>query len=73
MSNLQIRLLGDFQIVHQGAPLNAFESVRLQSLLAFLLLHRDAPWTFKVKENLPFKDSGQDAKTANTRQPSARG
>jgi predicted ATPase/DNA-binding SARP family transcriptional activator/Tfp pilus assembly protein PilF len=40
---LRIRLLGEFQIEYDGAPLAGLSSARLQSLLAYLLLHRDAP------------------------------
>jgi DNA-binding SARP family transcriptional activator len=40
---LQIRLLGEFNLVYKDAPVSALNNVRLQSLLAYLLLHRDAP------------------------------
>jgi predicted ATPase/DNA-binding SARP family transcriptional activator/Tfp pilus assembly protein PilF len=41
---LRIRLLGEFQIEYDdGAPLAGLSSARLQSLLAYLLLHRGAP------------------------------
>ncbi len=40
---LHIHLLGGFRIESNGGPLNAFRSPRLQSLLSYLLLHRNAP------------------------------
>ena len=43
MPGLHIRLLGDFQIVYGGAPLASITSARLQSLFAYLLIHRGIP------------------------------
>jgi predicted ATPase/DNA-binding SARP family transcriptional activator len=43
MSRLQIRLLGDFQATYADAPITHLNQPRLQSLLAYLLLHRAAP------------------------------
>lgn len=40
---LQIRLLGDFSLVLGDEPVIGVNSARLQSLLAYLVLHRDAP------------------------------
>ena len=40
---LQIQLLGDFRLVHDGALVTSVNTARLQSLLAYLLLHRHAP------------------------------
>jgi DNA-binding SARP family transcriptional activator len=40
---LHVRLLGDFAISMGDTPVTTFDSPRLQSLLAYLLLHRDAP------------------------------
>jgi DNA-binding SARP family transcriptional activator len=40
---LQIQLLGEFCILHGGVPLGGVDSARLQSLLGYLILHRDAP------------------------------
>lgn len=42
-SLLQIRLLGGCAISVQGAPVSGLESPRLQALLGYLVLHRDAP------------------------------
>jgi predicted ATPase/DNA-binding SARP family transcriptional activator len=40
---LEIKLLGEFQASSGGAPLSALTGVRLQELLAYLLLYRHAP------------------------------
>jgi DNA-binding SARP family transcriptional activator/predicted ATPase len=40
---LGIRLLGEFSLIYDGAPVQAFTRHRLRSLLAYLVLHRDAP------------------------------
>jgi DNA-binding SARP family transcriptional activator len=40
---LHIRLLGDFEILYDEAPVPSVGNPRLQSLLAYLLLHCDAP------------------------------
>lgn len=45
MTTLQIRLLGNFAIIYQDAPLRAFTSPRRQSFLAYLLLHCRTPQT----------------------------
>jgi len=40
---LTVSLLGDFCIRYDGAPVAGVDTPRLQALLAYLLLHRDAP------------------------------
>jgi predicted ATPase/DNA-binding SARP family transcriptional activator len=40
---LYIQLLGDFQLSHSEQPATGLDAPRLQSLLAYLLLHRNAP------------------------------
>ena len=40
---LQIRLLGEFSLTYGGAPVAAVITARLQALLAYLAIHRDAP------------------------------
>jgi DNA-binding SARP family transcriptional activator/tetratricopeptide (TPR) repeat protein len=40
---LRIQLLGELDLRHDGTPLPPLESVRATSLLAYLLLHREAP------------------------------
>src|SRR5439155_1128149 len=40
---LEVRLLGHFRLSREGRPLHGVATGRLQSLLAYLLLHADAP------------------------------
>jgi predicted ATPase/DNA-binding SARP family transcriptional activator len=40
---LDIRLLGDFSLLYGGQPITSLNTPRLQSLLAYLLLHRHVP------------------------------
>jgi predicted ATPase/DNA-binding SARP family transcriptional activator len=40
---LHVRLLGGFELSYRGQPVAGFAQARLQSLLAYLLLHPDAP------------------------------
>ncbi|MEZ4861691.1 MAG: hypothetical protein R3C14_10300 [Caldilineaceae bacterium] len=51
MPQLQIQLLGHFAITYQDAPLTAFTSPRLQSFLAYLLLHTQ---TLQSRHHLAF-------------------
>ncbi len=43
MKNLQIQLLGNFHLTYGEAPVTTLAADRLQTLLAYLLLHRQAP------------------------------
>src|SRR5215831_20195485 len=43
MCALHIHLLGDFRLIGDEAPVRTLNAPRLQALLAYLLLHRDAP------------------------------
>src|SRR5215510_6238652 len=40
---LHIHLLGAFRLLSADAPVNQLTAPRLQALLAYLVLHRDAP------------------------------
>ena len=40
---LHIRLLGDFSLIYDNRQVTSLNTMRLQSLLAYLVLHRDAP------------------------------
>ena len=51
MPTLHVRLLGDFLLLADDVPITTFEMPRLQSLLAYLLLHHDAP---QVRSHLAF-------------------
>jgi DNA-binding SARP family transcriptional activator len=39
----QLFLFGGFRLVHNGAPIPALNAPRLQSLIAYLALHRHMP------------------------------
>lgn len=43
VTTLRIHLLGDFQLFADGTPVTSLDLPRLQSLLAYLLLHRNVP------------------------------
>jgi len=43
MQTLHIRLLGDFSMIYADRQVTGINSMRLQSLLAYLVLHRDVP------------------------------
>jgi predicted ATPase/DNA-binding SARP family transcriptional activator len=43
MPTLHIHLLGDFRLISGEAPVSTINAPRLHALLAYLLLHRDAP------------------------------
>src|SRR5260221_8171765 len=43
MPTLHIHLLGDFRLIYGEAPVRTINAPRLHALLAYLLLHRDAP------------------------------
>lgn len=45
MPSLTLQLLGDFRLLSDNSPVTSFDLPRLQSLLAYLVLHRDAPQT----------------------------
>jgi DNA-binding SARP family transcriptional activator len=40
---LDIHLLGDFRLIHDSTPVTSVNTARLQSLLAYLVLHGNAP------------------------------
>ncbi|NIO70856.1 MAG: AAA family ATPase [Anaerolineae bacterium] len=40
---LHIQLLGDFRLIYDSTPVTSVSTARLQSLLAYLVLHRNAP------------------------------
>ncbi|HSD83111.1 MAG TPA: tetratricopeptide repeat protein, partial [Anaerolineae bacterium] len=48
---LRIHLLGEFSLHYNGMPLTTINTPRLQSLLAYLVLHREAP---QLRSHLSF-------------------
>jgi DNA-binding SARP family transcriptional activator len=43
MPTFHLRLLGDFSLIYGDRQVTSLNTTRLQSLLAFLVLHRDVP------------------------------
>src|SRR5262245_46437868 len=66
-SDLQIQLLGTFQLRYQGALVQAFYQVRLQSLLAYLLLQRNTPQPRQHLAFLFWPDSSEAQAYSNLR------
>lgn len=67
MPVLHVQLLGDFQIRYDDQTLDGFDAPRLQSLLAYLLFHRDAPQSRKHLAFLLWQDSSEKQAQNNLR------
>jgi DNA-binding SARP family transcriptional activator len=65
--NLEIHLLGDFRLTYAGDPVDAIDTPRLQSLLAYLLLHRGAPQSRRRIAFLFWPDSTEGQALTNLR------
>jgi DNA-binding SARP family transcriptional activator/predicted ATPase len=65
---LQIRLLGEFDVRDAAQRVRGLESGRLQSLLGYLLLHRDAPQARQRVAFLLWPDSSEGQARTNLRQ-----
>jgi DNA-binding SARP family transcriptional activator len=64
---LRARLLGAFDLWLGGEPLAPFDSARLESLLAYLLLHRDAPQPRQRLAFMLWPDSTEQQAQTNLR------
>jgi DNA-binding SARP family transcriptional activator len=64
---LRIQLLGGFQIISGDTPITTVELPRLQSLLAYLLLHRSAPLARQQLAFLLWPDSAEGQARSNLR------
>lgn len=64
---LSIRLLGSFRLDYQEQALNTINTERLQSLLAYLLIHRDAPVPRQHLAFLFWPDSSEAQARTNLR------
>ncbi len=65
---LYIRLLGDFSLTYDAEPVTSLNTPRLHSLLAYLVLHRDAP---QLRQHLAFlfwPDTSEAQARTNLRQ-----
>jgi len=66
-SLLRIDLLGDFRILYEEKPITGLEKPRLQTFLAYLILHRDAPQSRAQLSYLFWLDSTEAQARANLR------
>ena len=64
---LRIRLLGDLLIDYDGVPVDSLARPRCQALLAYLLLHRDAPQSRRHLAFLLWPDSSEAQALTNLR------
>jgi DNA-binding SARP family transcriptional activator len=64
---LRIRLLGELDLRHDGTPLPPLESARAASLLAYLLLHAEAPQPRQRLAFLLWPDSTESQARMNLR------
>ena len=64
---LEIQLLGGFHLRAGGAPMTAVELPRLQTLLAYLLLHQNAPQARQHLAFLLWPDSTESQARTNLR------
>jgi predicted ATPase/DNA-binding SARP family transcriptional activator len=67
-SKLVIQLLGDFSITFNGQPVESFGTTRMQSILAYLLLHHDIPQPRRRLAYLLWPDSSESSARNNLRQ-----
>ncbi|HXX76869.1 MAG TPA: BTAD domain-containing putative transcriptional regulator, partial [Ktedonobacteraceae bacterium] len=65
---LYIRLLGDFSLVYADRQVTSLNSIRLQSLLAYLVLHRDVPQQRQHLAFLFWPDASESQARNNLRQ-----
>ena len=68
LSILHVHLLGDFRLAYGDEPITTVDTTRLQSLLAYLVLHAD---TLQSRERLAFlfwPDSRESQARTNLRQ-----
>lgn len=68
MPTLQLQLFGDFRLAYNDDLVTAVNQARLQSLLAYLVLHRDAPQARQRLAFLFWPDSSEAQARANLRQ-----
>jgi DNA-binding SARP family transcriptional activator len=67
MSTLRIQLLGDFRLIYGDEPLTAIVQARQQALLAYLVLHCDAPQSRHHLAFLFWPDTGEAQALTNLR------
>jgi DNA-binding SARP family transcriptional activator len=67
-ATLHIRLLGDFSLSYGDHPITGVQSPRLQSLLAYLVLHRGAPQSRRHIAYVFWPDASESQARNNLRQ-----
>ncbi len=67
MAALSIHLLGDFRLVLDGRPITEINTARLQSLLGYLALHRQAPQSRQYLAFLLWPESTEAQARTNLR------
>lgn len=67
-TKLSIQLLGDFHFVYDGQTIESFGAPRLQSVLTYLILHRDIPQPRRHLAFVLWPDSNEAAARNNLRQ-----
>jgi DNA-binding SARP family transcriptional activator len=67
LAALEIHVLGDFRLVYAGQLVTSVSSPRLQSLLAYLVLHRAAPQSRRHLAFLLWPDSTEAQARTNLR------
>jgi len=65
--SLKVQLLGDFRLTYGGESVGEIDTPRLQSLLAYLLLHRGAPQSRRRIAYLFWPDSEESQALTNLR------
>src|SRR5215471_16155962 len=65
---LEIRLLGDFSLIYADQQVTSLNTMRLQSLLAYLVLHRDVPQQRQHLAFLFWPDTSEAQARNNLRQ-----
>jgi DNA-binding SARP family transcriptional activator/predicted ATPase len=68
MPELHLQLLGDFRLDYDGGPFTGVNSPRLQSLLAYLVLHAQAPQSRQHLAFLLWPESTEAQARTNLRQ-----
>ncbi|HWQ13341.1 MAG TPA: AAA family ATPase [Roseiflexaceae bacterium] len=68
LPTLRMRLLGDFSLAYGGRPVAGVGTARVQALLAYLALHRDAPQPRQHLAFLFWPDSSEAQARNNLRQ-----
>src|SRR2546427_13147484 len=65
---LHMRLLGDFSLIYADRQVTSLNTMRLQSLLAYLVLHRDVPQSRQHLAFLFWPDATEAQARNNLRQ-----